>query len=129
MENKDWYNKLNKSQLNPPNWVFSVVWSILYALMINSLMLVWNDKNCFPYCNAVTFFMIHLVFNLIWTTLFFSWKNPLWSLIDIIILIIFTLITFFEFRKYNVYASNLLIPYIIWICFACYLNLYIVINN
>ena len=50
MENKDWYNKLKKSQLNPPNWVFSVVWPILYALMINSLILVWNDKKCFPYC-------------------------------------------------------------------------------
>ena len=129
MENKEWYNKLKKSQLNPPNWVFSVVWPILYALMINSLILVWNDKKCFPYCNAVTLFMIHLAFNLIWTTLFFSWKNPLWSLIDIIMLIIFTLVTFYEFRKYNVYASNLLIPYIIWICFAFYLNFFIVINN
>ena len=45
MENKDWYNKLKKSQLNPPNWVFSVVWPILYALMINSLILVWNDNS------------------------------------------------------------------------------------
>ena len=129
MYNKNWYNNLNKSSLTPPNWVFSVVWPLLYTILFISLYLVWTDKNCFPFCNPLIFFVIQLCLNVIWTTIFFKLKKPLLALLDIILIIIFTLITLYKFYEINKTSFYLLIPYIIWLCFALYLNLYIVINN
>ena len=125
----NFYKKLNKSSVAPPSWVFGVVWPILYFLMFISLSLVWNNKKCFPYCNSLTYFFIQLFFNLIWTSLFFYYKKPLYALIDIILVIIFTAITYKKFLKYNKLAAYLLIPYLLWLSFASYLNLFIVLNN
>ena len=127
--NKNWYNNLNKSSLTPPDWVFSVVWPILYTTMCISLYLVWTDKQCSPFCNPLLFFFIQLFFNVIWTTLFFKLQKPLWSLIDIIFVLLFTIITLKQFYKINKSSSYILIPYVIWLSFASYLNLYIVVNN
>ena len=66
------YRNMVKPKLNPPSYVFGIVWPILYLLMAISLFIVWNAKICFPYCNAVTYFFIQLFFNLIWTTLFLN---------------------------------------------------------
>ena len=124
-----WYKILKKSSIGPPSWVFGVVWPILYFFMFISLLLVWNNKKCFPYCNSLTYFFIQLFFNLIWTSLFFYYKKPLFALFDIILVIIFTAITYQKFLKYNKLAAYLLIPYLLWLSFASYLNLFIVLNN
>ena len=124
-----WYKNLNKSKLSPPGYVFGIVWPILYTMMAISLSLVWNSKKCFPYCSAMTYFFIQLAFNLVWTTLFFKLKKPKLALMDIIVILIFTIITFNEFIKINTTAAYLLVPYIIWLSFATYLNTYIVFNN
>jgi len=124
-----WYQQLQKSSLNPPDYIFKWVWPILYCLMTIALYIVWTNEKCYPYCDAVTFFCIQLTFNLIWTTLFFKLQKPLLALLDIGVIILFTFITYHKFKKINNFASQLLIPYMIWICFAAYLNLYIVLNN
>ena len=124
-----WYNKLKKSPFNPPDYIFKTVWPILYFLMAASLAIVWFNKKCFPYCSAVTFFCIQLAFNLIWTTLFFKQRSPRLALLDMGVIILFTMLTYKNFKKINKFASQLLIPYIMWLFFALYLNLYIVINN
>ena len=129
MYNRKWYNSLNKSILTPPNWVFGVVWPILYLLMGISFFMIQRNKKCKPFCNALVFFIIQLGFNLLWTKLFFKRKKPMLALIDIIFVIIFTFITYNSFYKISKQASQLLLPYMIWICFAFYLNLYIVLNN
>ena len=64
-----------------------------------------------------------------WTTLFFKMKKPLLALLDLIFTLGFTLITFYKFYFISKIGSYLLLPYILWMCFAFYLNLYIVINN
>ena len=97
--------------------------------MAIALAMVWTNKKCFPYCSAVTFFCIQLAFNLIWTTLFFKQKKPLLALLDIGVILLFTLLTYEKFLKVSKFAAYLLIPYIVWISFAGYLNLYIVLNN
>lgn len=127
--NKKWYNSLNRSQFSPPDWVFGIVWPILYTLMAISLYLVWTNKKCYPFCKPLYFFFIQLAFNLIWTTLFFVYKKPLLALLDIILILAFTIITYLQFQKINKKASYILIPYIAWLCFALYLNLFIVIKN
>ena len=125
----NWYKNLNRSKLSPPSWVFGIVWPILYLLMTVSFIIVQRNKKCFPFCSPLVFFIIQLGFNLIWTTLFFKMKLPLLALVDLMLTIIFTFITYYQFHSISKLGSYLLLPYIMWMCFAFYLNLYIVIYN
>lgn len=125
--NSDNYLKINKSSLTPPNYVFGIVWPILYILMGISFFMVYNK--CKSMCFPLQVFLVHMGFNLIWTYLFIKYKNKLVALIDIIIMIALLVYCLIKFRKYSVLASNILVPYLLWLCFATYLNVYIVINN
>lgn len=125
----DWYKNLKKSSLTPPSYLFGIVWPILYTLMFISTVMVWNDKKCFPYCYPLTLFFIQLVFNLIWTTLFFKLRLLKVALINLGIIIFFTILTIRAYFKVNKLSAYLLLPYIIWLLFAFYLNLYITLNN
>ena len=116
-----WYLSLNKSELNPPSYVFGIVWPILYVLMMISAYLAHNK--------IYGIFIIQLVFNAAWSWLFFRFQMPLISLIDIYLLVALNLyITAVMYRE-NKLAFILFIPYVLWISFASYLNLFIVINN
>ena len=121
------YLKLKKSSLTPPNYVFGIVWPILYTFMSISFYIIYTkcNKVCFP----LKIYMFHIILNLIWTYLFINIENKLIALIDIIIMIGLLIYCMIVFRKYSILASNILIPYLIWLCFATYLNLYIVVNN
>ena len=116
-----WYLSLNKSELNPPSYVFGIVWPILYVLMMISAYLAYKK--------IYRIFLIQLAFNAAWSWLFFRFQMPLISLIDIYLLIALNLyITALMYRE-NKLAFILFIPYVLWISFASYLNLFIVINN
>jgi benzodiazapine receptor len=125
----NWYKSLRKAPWTPPTYVFGIVWSILYFMMTISFVLVWKNKKCFPYCSQLTFFLIQLGFNLIWTTLFFKLKTPLLALVDILLMTYFAYITQQAFSKINKLAGYLLIPYLGWLLLAFSMNLYIVIMN
>ena len=116
-----WYLSLNKSELNPPSYVFGIVWPILYVLMMISAYLA--SKKIYGV------FLIQLVFNAAWSWLFFRFQMPLISLIDIYLLIALNLYITTLMYKENKLAFILFIPYVLWISFASYLNLFIVINN
>ena len=129
MYNKKWYNNINKSPYTPPGWFFSLVWSVLYLLMIISFYLIWSNSKCFPYCNILNLFILQLILNLSWTTIFFKYKKIRLSLVITICIFILTLIVSIKFYKINQTASYLLIPYLLWLLVAMYLNIYIIINN
>lgn len=118
-----WYASLVKPSFNPPNWVFAPVWLILYTLMGISLYLVWQKgikKNNVK--ALVILFLIHLIFNALWSILFFGLQNPLAGLLNIIIiwsLIIILIIRFYKIQKLSAY---LLVPYFLWVTFASILN-------
>lgn len=124
-----WYKKLKVAPWNPPDYVFGIVWPILYVLMFISASLVYIDKECYPYCYPLTIFFAQLFLNLIWTTIFFKYRLPLLALIDLILILALTIYTYILFYKINKIASYLLIPYILWLSLALTLNLYIVIMN
>ena len=116
-----WYLSLNKSELNPPSYVFGIVWPILYVLMMISAYLAYKK--------IYEIFLIQLAFNAAWSWLFLRFQMPLISLIDIYLLVALNLyITALMYRE-NKLAFILFIPYVLWISFASYLNLFIVINN
>jgi tryptophan-rich sensory protein len=129
MYNKTWYKNLNQSSLTPPNYVFGIVWPFLYFLMFTALLLVWTNNKCYPYCFPITLFVIHLFFNLIWTTLFFKWKMIRLALFDLIMVLLLAFVTFLHFYNINKKAGYLFIPYLLWLSFALYLNIHIVLNN
>ena len=116
-----WYLSLNKSELNPPSYVFGIVWPILYVLMMISAYLAHK--------RIYGIFIIQLVFNAAWSWLFFRFQLPLISLIDIYLLIALNLYITTLMYKENKLAFILFVPYVLWISFASYLNLFIVINN
>ena len=116
-----WYLSLDKSRLNPPSYVFGIVWPILYILMMVSAFLA--HKKIF------SIFIIQLIFNAAWSWLFFRFQMPLIALLDIYLLIAINIYILNLIYKENKLAFFLFIPYVIWISFASYLNLFIVINN
>jgi len=116
-----WYLTLNKSQLNPPSYIFGLVWPILYILMMVSAFLTYRK--------VFLVFLIQLIFNAAWSWLFFRFQMPLVALFDIYILIIINIYLLYLMYKESKIGFLLFIPYVLWISFASYLNLFIVINN
>ena len=121
VSNDLWYTSLNKSDLNPPGYVFGIVWPILYILMMVSAFL--------SYEKVFIVFNIQLVLNAAWSWLFFKFQMPLVSLLDIYLLIALNIFILALMFKESKLAFLLFIPYVVWISFASYLNLFIVINN
>ena len=119
--NDSWYLSLNKSELNPPSYVFGLVWPILYIFMMVSAFLA--HKKIF------SLFIVQLFFNAIWSWLFFRFQMPLVALLDIYLLIVINIYILNLMYKENKLAFFLFVPYVLWISFASYLNLFIVINN
>ena len=119
--NDIWYIELNKSNLNPPGYVFAVVWPILYLLMSISAFRTFEiSKNLF---------YLQLIFNALWSWLFFAFQLPLVALTNIWLLIFLNMKLLLSMFKVDKLSAFLYVPYIIWLLFASYLNLFIVINN
>jgi tryptophan-rich sensory protein len=123
---KIWYKNLNKSSLTPPDYVFGVVWSILYTLITISFFIYINS---FYTNKGLILFFIQLFLNLLWPYLFFEKKLLCISLLNLVLLNIFTYFTYVEFNKSSNISSSLLVPYMIWIAFALYLNSHICFYN
>ena len=119
--NDQWYQNLNKSSLNPPGYIFGIVWPILYFLMSISAYRTFSSiKNLF---------YIQLILNTIWSWLFFSFHMPLISLIDINLLIFLNIFILFKMLKVDIFSGVIYLPYIMWLVFASYLNVFIVLYN
>ena len=116
-----WYQELNKSLLNPPGYIFGIVWPILYILMSISAFRTFSETR--------KLFLIQLFFNAIWSWLFFEFNMPVIALVNIWFLIVLNIILFIKMIRIDALSGILLLPYVIWLIFASYLNLYIVINN
>jgi tryptophan-rich sensory protein len=117
-----WYEGLVKPALNPPNWIFGPVWTCLYALMGISAWLVWLQRQTVPVRSALVLFGIQLLFNGLWTFIFFGLRRPGLAFVDIVILWAAIACTLAAFWRRSRYAALLLIPYLLWVSFAVYLN-------
>lgn len=129
IKNREWYLSLNKSKLTPPGYVFGIVWPILYLLLGISFLLTIKSPKCIGFCSPLVFFTAQMILNLIWTTVFFKMKMMKTALLLIYAIIALTIIAFMKMLPVNRNAALLLIPYLLWLSFASYLNLYIVVKN
>lgn len=123
-----WYAGIVKPAINPPAWVFGPVWTTLFALMGIAAFLIWSfyaeasaDKKK-GIKIALALFGIQLVLNTLWSIIFFGLHSPGGALIEIIFLWLAILATIIAFAKISKPAAWLLLPYILWVSFASYLN-------
>ena len=116
-----WYQSLNNSDLNPPGFVFGIVWPILYILMSISAYRTFTETG--------RIFFIQLVFNTAWSWMFFAFHMPFLALLNIWMLLYWNTSLAFKMIKIDKLSAILYSPYVIWLIFASYLNLFIVINN
>lgn len=118
-----WYESLNQPTFRPPNWLFGPVWLVLYLLMGISAYLVWQkglDKK--EVRTALIIFAVQLVLNSFWSIIFFGMKNLSFALAEILVLWLFIILTIFKFYQIDKRAALLLIPYLLWVSFASFLN-------
>ena len=106
--------------------MFGPAWITLYTLMGISLYLIWQKKKNYQ---AVRYFYIQLVFNAIWSFVFFGLRNPALALFEIMFLIFLVFGTIIKFYKLDKNAAYLLYPYLAWIVFASLLNFNIMLLN
>lgn len=116
-----WYQNLNKSPLTPPGFVFGIVWPFLYLLMSISAYRTFDQTK--------NLFFIQLFFNALWSWLFFAFQLPMIALLNIWLLIYLNIKVNIRMFIEDKLSSFLYIPYVLWLLFASYLNLFIVINN
>lgn len=129
-KNMDLYSKISVPILSPPDWIFPIVWTILYLLMGISLYIVVDSKVAkFKKNQAIIVFAIQLLLNFIWSPLFFYYKQFLWCFI--ILVVMFALVFVMTILFYNISktAGIIQIPYLMWIVFAGYLNFSIYLIN
>lgn len=125
----DWYFLLNKPPLTPQAWIFSPVWAFLYITIIISFVVYASKLTLKQKKYGYIFFWLQILFNLLWTPAFFMLKSPLSGLVIILILDILVILTITEFYRISKFAASLLIPYLLWILFATYLNIGFVVLN
>ena len=112
--------------LSPPGWLFPIVWTILYTLMgIASYFIVQSDQ---PKQEALFIYGLQLFVNFFWSILFFRFEFYFLAFLWLILLWILIFKTMTEFGKISLTAKRLLIPYLLWVTFAGYLNLYIALT-
>lgn len=122
------YQTINKPLLSPPSLIFPIVWTILYIMIgISAAIIYQNEKDIFS--KPFIIYYIQLFLNFFWSFIFFTMQNYLLALIWIIMLLLSIIIMIFEFYQINKFAAILLIPYLIWVLFASYLNLSIYLLN
>ena len=148
-----WYATLQKPALNPPNWVFGPVWTTLYAMIGIALFLVWKNNwkvvnhvledtkkpwnkwsrrfwtGDLQKENVIAIFSLQYLLNILWSYLFFGIHAPGIAFFELLALwctIVYLIINFYRISKV---AACLLVPYILWVSFALYLNCAIWILN
>ena len=123
------YSGLVRPYLTPPDWVFSVVWPVLYSLMGVSLYLTLNEQSSGYRTASITLFFVQLFHNLLWPITFFAMQNYLLSFIVLSATVALTLALVMINFRLNKASAILLIPYLVWLVFAEYLNIMIFAYN
>jgi tryptophan-rich sensory protein len=125
-----WYPTLKKPFFNPPNWLFAPVWTLLYLLMGIAVGRIWFFGLHHRWGKTALYhFGFQLIFNGLWSLVFFGLKNPVLGFVVIIILLILIERSIKWFKMVDLLSAQLLYPYLAWVTFATLLNTAIVVLN
>ena len=122
-----WYSLLIKPSFNPPDWIFAPVWTTLYLMMTTAIWLFWHSIG--RDMNTIYIYFIHIIINTTWSVVFFVFHEIFFSFIVLIILIFLIIILILRFKRVNMISYYLMIPYLLWSCFALILNVSLLILN
>lgn len=117
-----WYASLNKPSWNPPGWLFGPVWTTLYVMMAVAAWLVWRRGGFKVQRRRLTWFLVQLALNALWTPLFFGLHRPGLAFAELVLLWIAIGVTLVAFSGTSRAAAWLLAPYLAWVSFAAVLN-------
>mgnify|MGYP001472971511 FL=1 len=122
-----WYSLIIRPSFSPPDWVFAPVWTTLYFMMTLAIWLFWHSTN--RDMKTVYIYFIHIIVNTTWSITFFVFHQIAISILVLIILIALIIILIKNFKRVNLISSYLMIPYLLWCCFALVLNVGIFVLN
>lgn len=117
------YKSLVLPKFAPPSYLFPVAWSILYILMSIAAILTKEDDKC------LLVYYVQIILNALWSPIFFLFNSYLIALIELVILLITVCYMVYIFYNENKTTIWLLLPYILWLLFALYLNYFVMIYN
>ena len=124
------FDSLNQPPLSPPGWLFPIVWTILFILMgISSYLIFTSSATNLQIKSALTVYSLQLLVNFLWPIFFFKFGLYRFSFVWILLLLFVIIMTIKKFKPISKSAAYLLIPYLLWVCFAAYLNLGIILLN
>ena len=127
MEN---FSSLKQPPLSPPGWLFPVVWTILYLLMgFASYLIATSAAHRIQINSALSIYAAQLAVNFLWSPIFFNWQAFLLAFIWLLLLWVLIVVTIRRFAAIRPLAGWLLVPYLVWVTFAGYLNLGIYLLN
>lgn len=124
-----WYDSLTKPFLTPPAWVFTPIWILLYATLLVALIIYAITINNKKKIKGYILFVTQMIFNLLWSPIFFMLHNVDLALVIVVLMVIFVFFTIKEFFRVSGLAAILLVPYFCWILFAAYLNFQFLVLN
>lgn len=122
-----WYTNLNKASWTPPGWVFGVAWTTIMVCFSYYLALQFNAAKNLQ--KLVVFFGLELLLNVSWNYIFFNQHMVFLGLVNLVLLTALLFYYFFKLSNQIKKSRALLIPYMIWLCIATSLNLYIFLYN
>ena len=122
-----WYSLIIRPSFSPPDWVFAPVWTTLYFMMTLAVWLFWHSTN--RDMKTIYIYFIHIIVNTTWSITFFVFHQIAISILVLIILITLIIILIKNFKRVNLISSYLMIPYLLWCCFALVLNVSIFVLN
>jgi benzodiazapine receptor len=126
----DWYRALRKPSWNPPGWAFAPAWTIILGLAGWAGVIAWNNAHTeADRWKIGVLFGVNIVFHLLWSPLFFTWKRPDWALAEVPLLWLSILALIVGLAPLSMTSALLLTPYLAWVAFAAFLNLTIVRMN
>lgn len=124
-----WYQTLVKPAFTPSPSYFQIAWSILYILMGIAFVIILYKPPSKVRSYAINLFLIQLIFNLLWSYIFFDLQSIEYALVDLGLLLILLVITIFYYFKLSKISGILLIPYLLQVIFAMYLNIGLLLLN
>lgn len=125
-----WYQSLRKPSWQPPDWLFGPAWTLIFAFATVSAVYAWrNAPDRTRRESVIGLFALNGFLNVLWSTLFFALRRPDWALIEVVLLWGSILLPMIVFARFSRPASLYLLPYLLWVSFAAYLNLTVVRLN
>jgi benzodiazapine receptor len=125
-----WYQALHKPSWQPPDWLFGPAWTLIFGLAALSGVLAWRAAATRAARQRIMLlFALNGLLNVAWTELFFRIRRPDWALIEVIPFWISILVLFIALAPISTGASRAMVPYLIWVAFAGWLNLAVVQLN